>query len=195
ALSHVFLFQEEKLQGLREFFDNELWQCIFSEIRTQYSYIEIPECVFDLCATVVKVASKQQDPRQRRNKIKSYLKSYKTNGEFEEIMRDILYNLSDSYQNSFVKTNKIEGTHCHNYLDSVIKPFFPEGKKTTMDWANRTSESSAWIKKQFVPILLGSKPDFTIRTTNPRKSIELMFAEIKPPNARSNLVNEDLVAL
>ncbi|CAG8837866.1 27258_t:CDS:2 [Gigaspora margarita] len=32
-------------------------------------------------------------------------------------------------------------------------------------------------------------------TTNPRKSIELIFAEVKPPNARSNLVNEDLVAL
>ncbi|KAF0472440.1 hypothetical protein F8M41_025012 [Gigaspora margarita] len=64
-----------------------------------------------------------------------------------------------------------------------------------MDWANRTSESSAWIKQQFDPILLGSKPNFTIRTTNLRKSIELMFAEVKPPNARSNLVNEDLVAL
>ncbi|KAF0472439.1 hypothetical protein F8M41_025011 [Gigaspora margarita] len=36
ALSHVFLFQEENLQGLREFFDDELWQCIFSEIRTKF---------------------------------------------------------------------------------------------------------------------------------------------------------------
>ncbi|CAG8836929.1 20447_t:CDS:2, partial [Cetraspora pellucida] len=126
ALSHVFLFQEENLQGLREFFDDELWQCIFLEIRTQYSYIDIPECVFDLCGTVVKIASRQQDPRQRRTEIKSYLRSYKTNGEFEEIMHDILYRLSDSYQNSFVKNNKIEDTHSHNYLDSVIKPFFPE---------------------------------------------------------------------
>ncbi|CAG8563236.1 3262_t:CDS:2, partial [Cetraspora pellucida] len=144
ALSHVFLFQEENLQGLREFFDDELWQCIFLEIRTQYSYVNISERVFDLCGTVVKC----------RTEIKSYLRSYNTNGEFEEIMHDILYHLSDNYQNSFVKNNKIEDTHSYNYLDSVIKPFFPKSKKTTMDWANRTSESSAWIKKQFDPILL-----------------------------------------
>ncbi|CAG8499013.1 19872_t:CDS:2 [Racocetra fulgida] len=81
------------LQGLREFFDDELWQCIFLEIRTQYSYVDIPERVFDLCGTVVKIASKQQDPRQRRTEIKSYLRSYNTNGEFEEIMHDILYRL------------------------------------------------------------------------------------------------------
>ncbi|CAG8674827.1 4272_t:CDS:10 [Cetraspora pellucida] len=166
ALSHVFLFQEENLQGLREFFDDGLWQ-------------------------FVKIASRQQDPRQHLTEIKSYLRSYKANGGFEKIMHDILYHPA-VIKICLLKNNKIEDTHSHNDLDSVIKPFFPEGKKTIMDWY---VYKSAWIKKQFDHILLGSKPDFTIRTTNLKKSIELMFAEIKPPNARSDLVNEDLVAL
>ncbi|CAG8735569.1 17809_t:CDS:2, partial [Acaulospora morrowiae] len=118
-----------------------------------------------------------------------------TDGELEEIMHNILFNLVDRYQSSFVKNNENEDTHSHNYVASVIKPFFPEGKKTTIDWANKTSKSSAQTMKQFDPILSGSKPDFTIRTINPKKFVELMFAEIKPPNTRADLVNEDLVTL
>lgn len=49
--------------------------------------------------------------------------------------------------------------------------------------------------KQFDPTLPGSKPDFIIRTINPKKFVELMFAEIKPPNTSADLVNEDLVTL
>ncbi|RIB13925.1 hypothetical protein C2G38_2040592 [Gigaspora rosea] len=58
ALNYIFLFQEENPQGLYEYFDDELWKCAFSEIRTQYPYINIPENVFDLCGNVVKVMNK-----------------------------------------------------------------------------------------------------------------------------------------
>ncbi|CAG8498783.1 13787_t:CDS:2 [Acaulospora morrowiae] len=43
ALNHIFLFQEENPQGLYEYFDDESWKCVFSEIRTQYPYISAPE--------------------------------------------------------------------------------------------------------------------------------------------------------
>ncbi|RHZ56134.1 hypothetical protein Glove_406g14 [Diversispora epigaea] len=195
ALNHIFLFQEENPQELHEYFDDESWQCVFSEIRTQYPYIDVPENVFDLCGTIVKIATQEQDPQKRRSEIKNFLRNHRVDGEFEEIMHNILFNLVDRYQNSFVKNNEIEDTHSHNYVDPVIKPFFPEGKKTTMDWANKTSKSSAQMMKQFDPILSGSKPDFTIRTINSKKFVELMFAEIKPPNTRADLVNEDLVTL
>ncbi|CAG8702277.1 12387_t:CDS:2, partial [Dentiscutata erythropus] len=195
ALNHIFLFQEENPQGLYEYFDDESWKCVFSEIRTQYPYISVPEHVLDLCGTNVKIASQEQDPQRRRSEIKDFLRNYKTNGELEEIMHNILFNLVDRYQSSFVKNNENEDTHSHNYVAPVIKPFFPEGKKTTIDWANKTSKSSAQTMKQFDPILSGSKPDFTIRTINPKKFVELMFAEIKPPNTRADLVNEDLVTL
>ncbi|KAF0550450.1 hypothetical protein F8M41_024427 [Gigaspora margarita] len=101
-----------------------------SEIRTQYPYI--PENVFDLCGNVVKIASREQDPQ----------KHHKADGEFEEIMHQILSNLYvllmlnieiefyfntypntnlthfrvDCYQNSFIKNNEIEDTHIQNYV-------------------------------------------------------------------------------
>jgi len=55
ALNHIFLLQEENQQGLREHFDDELWQNVFSEIYAQYSYVAVPECVFNLCGSVLKV--------------------------------------------------------------------------------------------------------------------------------------------
>ncbi|CAI2190111.1 20561_t:CDS:10 [Funneliformis geosporum] len=195
ALNHIFLLQEENQQGLREHFDDELWQNIFSEIYAQYPYVAVPEGVFNLCGSVLKIGCQQQEFRQRRTEIKKFLKNYKTDGELEEIMHNILSSFADSYQSLFSKNNKIEDTHSHNYVDPIIKSFFPEGKKTVTDWANRTSESSAQMKKRFDPILSGSKPDLTIRTTNPKKYAELMFAEIKPPNARVDLINQDLVTL
>ncbi|CAG8718940.1 18194_t:CDS:2, partial [Gigaspora rosea] len=100
-----FIGPEENPQGLYEYFDDELWKCAFSEIRTQYPYINIPENVFDLCGNVVKVM----------NKFKAFNRK-----------------------------------------------------------ANKTSESSAQMMKKFDPRLAGSKPDFTIRTTNPKKFVELM---------------------
>ncbi|CAG8656398.1 3598_t:CDS:10, partial [Ambispora gerdemannii] len=196
ALSHIFLFQEENPQELHEYFDDESWQCVFSEIRTQYPYIDVPERVFDLCGTIVKIASQEQDPQRRRSEIKNFLRNYRNSASSTHPNTSSAHFRVDRYQNSFVKNNEIEDTHSHNYVDPVIKPFFPEGKKTTMDWANKTSKSSAQTMKQFDPILSGSKPDFTIRTINSKKFVELMFAEIKPPNTKEYLVNEeDLVTL
>ncbi|CAG8605781.1 637_t:CDS:2, partial [Cetraspora pellucida] len=60
ALNHIFLFQEENPQGLYEYFDDESWKCVFSEIRTQYPYISVPEHVLDLCGTIVKVESERR---------------------------------------------------------------------------------------------------------------------------------------
>ncbi|CAG8675221.1 7101_t:CDS:2, partial [Cetraspora pellucida] len=61
--------------------------------------------------------------------------------------------------------------------------------------ANKTSKSSAQTMKQFDSILSGSKLDFTIRTINPKKFVESMFAKIKPSNTRANLSLEDGVNL
>ncbi|KAF0533857.1 hypothetical protein F8M41_010422 [Gigaspora margarita] len=126
---------KENPQGFYEYFDNELWKCAFSEIRTQYPYINISENVFDLCGNLVKAG-----------------------GEFEEIIHKILSNLVDCYQNSFIIDNEIEDTHIQNYVSSVIRPFFLEGKKTTIDWANKTSESSAQMMKKFDPSLVVQNP-------------------------------------
>ncbi|CAJ0755973.1 368_t:CDS:2, partial [Entrophospora sp. SA101] len=46
----------------------------------------------------------------------------------------------------------------------------------------------------FDPIFHGTKPDLIIRT-NLNDYIELMFIEIKPPNTKEALINEDLVYL
>lgn len=98
ALNHIFLLQEENQQGFREHFDDELWHNTFSEIYAQYPYVAVPECVFNLCGSVLKIACQQQDSRQRRTEIKNFLKNYKTEGELEEIMHNILSSFADSYQ-------------------------------------------------------------------------------------------------
>ncbi|RUS29057.1 hypothetical protein BC938DRAFT_481112 [Jimgerdemannia flammicorona] len=130
ALSYIFLFQEENPEGLREQFDDELWSGLFAEIRTQYPYLTIPDGVFEICERVARVACQQQDPRQRKADAKRYLKDTKAKGELEEIMHTILSNLADNYQNPFIKNNHIEDTHVHNNIAPLIKPFFPEGRKT-----------------------------------------------------------------
>ncbi|CAG8806801.1 10513_t:CDS:1, partial [Racocetra persica] len=56
-------------------------------------------------------------------------------------------------------------------------------------------ESSAIAHKRFDPILLGTKPDFVVKTTNPKKQIELLIAEIKPPNKGDAFVSDNLVSL
>jgi len=57
------------------------------------------------------------------------------------------------------------------------------------------SESSASAKRRFDPVLLGTKPDFTVMTANPSKNIELFFVEIKPNKTSNALVSEDLISL
>ena len=58
ALNHIFLLQEENQQELQEHFDDELWQNIFFEIYVQYPYVAVPEYVFNLCGSVLKVMYK-----------------------------------------------------------------------------------------------------------------------------------------
>ncbi|CAG8564665.1 4239_t:CDS:10, partial [Diversispora eburnea] len=67
--------------------------------------------------------------------------------------------------------------------------------KIAIEGANKMSESSAIANRSFDPILLGMKPDFTVKTTNPKQHIELLIGEVKPPNTRDELISEDLVAL
>lgn len=57
------------------------------------------------------------------------------------------------------------------------------------------SESSAIAKRRFDPERLGTKPDFTVMTTNPQKHVELFVVEIKPNKTNNALVSEDLVSL
>jgi hypothetical protein len=57
------------------------------------------------------------------------------------------------------------------------------------------AESSAIAKRSFDPVLLGMKPDFMVKTTNPSKHVELLIGEIKPPKTRNALVSEDLISL
>jgi hypothetical protein len=49
------------------------------------------------------------------------------------------------------------------------------------------TESSAIAKKSFDPVLLGMKPDFMVKTTNPSKHVELLIGEIKPPKRGTHL--------
>ncbi|KAF0467197.1 hypothetical protein F8M41_026043 [Gigaspora margarita] len=60
---------------------------------------------------------------------------------------------------------------------------------------HRIIEETHIIQTRFDSILIGMKPDFTVRTTNPNKHVELLIGEVKPPNTRDALVNEDLVCL
>ncbi|CAG8856481.1 7044_t:CDS:2, partial [Gigaspora margarita] len=72
----------------------------------------------------------------------------------------------------------------------VIAPVFAFINRT-----NKVLESYSITQKRFDPILIGMKPDFTVRTTNPNKHVELLIGEVKPPNTRDALVYEDLVCL
>src|SRR5581483_3140533 len=61
--------------------------------------------------------------------------------------------------------------------------------------ANTTSESSAMANKCFDQTLSGVKPDLIVRTTNPKKHVELLIGEIKPHNTKDKMVAMDLVNL
>ncbi|CAG8479053.1 12161_t:CDS:2, partial [Ambispora gerdemannii] len=175
--SHFF----DDPNGLREYCDGQLWQAVFDNIRSQYPYVN---SVYEICENVVKIACKQQSPAQRKADVREYLRIYESRNELEKIMHLILDNLVNNYQTSFTGNNCIFDTHVHNNV-----------AKATIDWANKMSKSSAQIKRRFDPVLLGVKPDFDVRTTNPAKFVELLIGEIKPPNATENSVMEDLVSL
>ncbi|CAB5359285.1 unnamed protein product [Rhizophagus irregularis] len=76
---------------------------------------------------VLKIACQQQDFRQRRTEIKNFLKNYLTDGVLEKIMHNILSTLT-AIKAYFPKTTILR-IHSHNYVDSIIKSFFPKAKK------------------------------------------------------------------
>ncbi|CAJ0751561.1 9838_t:CDS:2, partial [Entrophospora sp. SA101] len=55
ALSHIFVLQEENLQGLSQYFKEELWQQLFDNIRSKYPHQPVPTAVLDLVNKVMNV--------------------------------------------------------------------------------------------------------------------------------------------
>lgn len=194
ALSHVFVFREEDPHGIREYFDDELWEDIFAEIQSLYPYPPIPERDYKMFSSVVKIACENSSHRDRQTAARQCLREFETTTGEEKTMEEILRNLIDNEQSSFTRNYTVEDTHIHYNVAPIVKPFF-RSKKTFVDWENKMSESSAIAKRRFDQVLIGTKPDLTVRTTNPKKHVELLVGEIKPPNTRDALVAEDLVCL
>ncbi|CAG8631064.1 12707_t:CDS:10, partial [Dentiscutata heterogama] len=194
ALSHVFVFQEESPCGLCEHFDDELWEDLFVEFQELYPFYSIPNMIYDLFANIIKITCETQNRRERQAVARSYLK-YKVTTEEEGVMVEIFKDLIDNEQSSFRRNNAIEDTHIiQNVTPIIIRPFFKNNRKIVFDGANKMSESSAIAQRRFDPVLLGMKPDFTVKTTNPKKHVELLIGEIKPKKGGA-LVSEDLVSL
>ena len=95
---------------------------------------------------------------------------------------------------SYIKNYHNEDIHIHYNLTPIIEPFF-KSRKITIEWSNKIYASSAWAKRLFDPTLLGTKPDFTITMTNPKRYIKLLIGEVNPPNTTDALIEEDLISL
>ena len=119
----------------------------------------------------------------------------------------LVYYRIDNEQSSFTRNYVVEDTHTiRNITPIILRPFFKNNKKITFEGymliingavlyfyciqalfyssfftyrANKMSESSAIAKRRFDPERLGTKPDFTVMTTNPQKHVELFIVEIK----------------
>ncbi|CAG8479979.1 3884_t:CDS:10 [Acaulospora morrowiae] len=196
ALSHVFVFQEESPHGLCEYFDDELWEELFVEFRKLYPYASIPEKIYDLSSNIIKIASEGLNYKERQTIARRYLRSFETTTEEEEIMIEIFSGLVNNEHFLFMRNNNVEDTHAIQNVNSIIvRPFFKSSRKITFEGANKMCESSAIAKRRFDPVLLGTKPDFTVMTTNPKKHVELLIGEVKPQKTRDALVSEDLVSL
>ncbi|KAG9293426.1 hypothetical protein G9A89_009150 [Geosiphon pyriformis] len=193
ALSHVFVFQEDNYE-FQEYFDDEVWESLFIEFRNLYPYEPISNEVCELFVKVVKTASEKPNQRERRAILTHYLEDFENTDNEDEMMVELIRNLIENESSSFTKNYHNEDTHIHYNVAPIIRPFF-KSKKTVVDWANKMSVSSALAKKSFDPSLLGAKPDFTIKTINTRKYIELLIGEVKPPNTRDVLIDKDLISL
>ncbi|CAJ0754278.1 21871_t:CDS:2, partial [Entrophospora sp. SA101] len=197
VLSHIFLFQEEHPEGLQEYFDDELWSSVFVKIREQYSSKPIPETVYKIFTKVIKTTDKLE--KTMYNILWNLYVLIKCVCVYVDLRITLtkydycaLHSAVDDRQSSF-KGNYAEDTFTHSIVSPIIKPFFTN-KNTIIEWSSKTSNSSMWSKKQFDPTFHGTKPDLIIRT-NLNDYIELMFGEIKPPNTKEDLINEDLVYL
>ncbi|CAG8634169.1 8224_t:CDS:10 [Ambispora leptoticha] len=193
ALSHIFLFHEDDPNGLREYFDLELWESLFAEFRTLYAHEAIPSSVLEIFTNISKIACDVPNHNERKMAVKEYLQRLEIDDKDDKVMEEVIRNIIENEQSSFTTCDN-EDTHAHKNVAPVVEPFFKD-KKTCFDWANRMSESSAIAKKRFDPVLMGVKPDFTVRTTNPKKHVELLIGEIKPPKVRDALSAVDLVYL
>ncbi|CAG8598919.1 647_t:CDS:2 [Rhizophagus irregularis] len=79
--------------------------------------------------------------------------------------------------------NNIEDTHSHNYVDPIIKSFFPKAK-IQLQAAGR-QDHLLERRNDSILALLDQTPFLP----------ELMYAEIKPPKARADLINQDPITL
>ncbi|CAB4427103.1 unnamed protein product [Rhizophagus irregularis] len=133
VLIYIFPHQEENQQELRDYFDDELWQDMkFTlNIRSRTCLQFVRRRFEDRMPTTGLPTAKDND-----------------------------YILSSFYQSLFSRNNNIEDTHSHNYVDPIIKSFFPKAK-IQLQAASRTSGSSARTKKRFDPSLVGSNPVLT----------------------------------
>jgi hypothetical protein len=197
ALSHVFVFQEENPFGICEYFEDKLWGELFAEFRWLYPYASIPNKISDLFVNIVKIACENPNHVERQKLARRCLRDYEVTIEDDEIIVEMFRELIDNEQTSFTRKHTVEDTHTiKNITPIVLRPFFKNNRKITFEGANKMSESSASAKRRFDPVLLGTKPDFTVMTANPSKNIELFFVEIKPSKTSNNaLVSEDLISL
>ncbi|CAB4473605.1 unnamed protein product [Rhizophagus irregularis] len=132
---------------------------------------------------VLKIACQQQDFRQRRTEIKNFLKNYFTDGVLEKIMHNILSTLT-AIKAYFPKTTILR-IHSHNYVDSIIKSFFPKAKKQLQ--TGQAGHQDHLLERRNDSILALLDQNLILP--------ELMYAEIKPSKARADLINQDLVTL
>ncbi|CAJ0645226.1 11369_t:CDS:10 [Entrophospora sp. SA101] len=194
ALSHIFVLQEENLQGLSQYFKEELWQQLFDNIRSKYPHQPVPTAVHDLVNKVMNITYSEPSHHRCRNIIKTFLHDIKPATDSEEIMFKILRNLAENNTSSF-SDDYNEDTFIHDIIEPVVKPFFANNRRTAMKWSNTTSISLAQMKKKFDPTLMGVRPDFIVHTINYNNYIELLIGEFKPPGTKVSLVNEDFVCL
>ncbi|RUO95349.1 hypothetical protein BC936DRAFT_144321, partial [Jimgerdemannia flammicorona] len=134
ALSHVFIFQEENPYDLDGYFDDELWGTLFVEFRNLYPYIAISDDIVQMFANTVKVGIACENPNYPRRKaaIYSYLQSLQTTNN-SELMREIIQNLVNNEQPSFIRSHNIEDTHIHSIVAPVLGPFF-KNRRTIFEW-------------------------------------------------------------
>ncbi|PKC70269.1 hypothetical protein RhiirA1_455008 [Rhizophagus irregularis] len=163
--------QEENQQELRDYFDDELWQDMKFTLN-----IRSRTCLQF-------IACQQQDFRQRRTEIKNFLKNYFTDGVLEKIMHNILSTLT-AIKAYFPKTTILR-IHSHNYVDSIIKSFFPKAKKQLQ--TGQAGHQDHLLERRNDSILALLDQNLILP--------ELMYAEIKPSKARADLINQDLVTL
>ncbi|PKC03636.1 hypothetical protein RhiirA5_423465 [Rhizophagus irregularis] len=75
--------------------------------------------------------------------------------------------------------------HSHNYVDSIIKSFFPKAKKQLQ--TGQAGHQDHLLERRNDSILALLDQNLILP--------ELMYAEIKPSKARADLINQDLVTL